>query len=100
MHAEDASNTISESDYGTHTLVVYEDLEKLREFYSYYVKKRVEERNEVIQLAPFYETEDSVRKSLSEGNISIDIEKWEKDEKSLIIVDSLKKYFGSDSLDI
>jgi hypothetical protein len=99
MHAEDASNTISESDYGTHTLVVYEDLEKLREFYSYYVKKRVEERNEVIQLAPFYETEDSVRKSLSEGNISIDIEKWEKDEKSLIIVDSLKKYFDSDSLE-
>lgn len=30
MHVEDASNTISESDYGTHTLVVYEDLETLR----------------------------------------------------------------------
>ena len=62
-----------------------------------YVKKRVEERNEVIQLAPFYETEDSVRKSLSEGEISIDIEKWEKEEKSLIIVDSLKKYSDNDS---
>ena len=99
MDIENAANTISESDYGTHTLVVYEDLEKLREFYSYYVKKRIEERNEVIQLAPFYETEDSVRKSLSEGHFSIDVEKWEKDKKSLIIVDSLKKYFGSDSLE-
>ena len=99
MDIENAANTISESDYGTHTLVVYEDLEKLREFYSYYVKKRIEERNEVIQLAPFYETEDSVRKSLSEGHFSIDVEKWEKDKKSLIIVDSLKKYFGNESLE-
>ncbi|TVP41832.1 hypothetical protein NARC_10238 [Candidatus Nitrosocosmicus arcticus] len=30
MHVEDATKIISESDYGTHTLVVYEDLEKLR----------------------------------------------------------------------
>ena len=99
MDIENAANTISESDYGTHTLVVYEDLEKLREFYSYYVKKRIEERNEVIQLAPFYETEDSVRKSLSEGHFSIDVEKWEKDKKSLIIVDSLKKYFGNETVE-
>jgi len=97
MQLENASDTISESDYGTHTLIVYPNLDILRKFYSYYVKKRVEERNEVIQLAPFYETEDSVRKSLSEGEISIDIEKWEKEEKSLIIVDSLKKYSDHDS---
>src|SRR5918993_1134378 len=99
MHVESASNTISESDYGTHTLLVYENLETLREFYSHYVKKRVEERNEVIQLVPFYETEDSVRKSLSEGQTSIDLEKWEKQEKSLIIVDSLKNFFGNVSLE-
>jgi hypothetical protein len=99
MHAANASNTISESDYGIHTLVIYEDLVILREFYSQYVKKGVEERNEVIQLAPFYETEDSVRKTLSEGPTPIDIEKWEKAEKSLIIVDSLKKYIGNVSPD-
>lgn len=97
MQLENASNIISESDYGTHTLIVYQNLNILREFYSYYVKKRIEEKNEVIQLAPFYETEDSVRKSLSEGEISIDIEKWEKEERSLIIVDSLKKYSDLDS---
>ena len=44
MHIANASNTISESDYGIHTLVVYEDLEKLREFYSHYVKKAIEEK--------------------------------------------------------
>ena len=99
MHTSNASNTISESDYGIHILVVYEDLVMLREFYSQYVKKGIEERNEVIQLAPFYETEDSVRRVLSEGNISIDVEKSEKVEKSLIIVDSLKKYTGNVSPD-
>ena len=98
-YVENASNIISESDYGSHTLVIYQDLETLREFYSYYVKKRIEERNEVIQVAPFYETEDSVRKSLSEGQISINVEKWEKHEKSLMIIDSLKKYFGTESLE-
>ena len=99
MNTANASNTISELDYGIHTLVVYEDLIILREFYSQYVKKGVEERNEVIQLAPFYETEDSVRRGLSEGHIPINIEKWEKAEKSLIIVDSLKKYIGNVSPD-
>jgi len=51
-------------------------------------------KNEDIRLAPFYETENSVRKALFERHIPIDIEKWEKAEESLIIVDSLKKYIG------
>lgn len=96
MNTANAVDTISESDYGIHTLVVYEDLAVLREFYSQYIKKGIEERNEVIQVAPFYETEDSVRKVLSEGQVSLDIEKWERAEKSLIIIDSLKKYMGND----
>jgi hypothetical protein len=99
MNAANASNIISESDYGIHTLVVYEDLVILREFYSQYVKKGIEERNEVIELSPFYETEDSVRRYLSEGHVPIDIEKWERAEKSLIIVDSSKKYIGNVSPD-
>ena len=36
---ENASNIISESDYGTHTLIVYQNLDLLREFYSHYEKK-------------------------------------------------------------
>ena len=95
MNTANAVNTISDLDYGIHALVVYEDLAVLREFYSQYIKKGIEERNEVIQVAPFYETEDSVRKVLSEGSISLNLEKWERAEKSLIIVDSLKKYIGN-----
>ena len=99
MHTANASNAISESDYGIHVLVVYDDLAILRKFYSQYIKKGIEERNEVIQIAPFYEPENSVRKTLSDGHLPIDIEKWEKSEKSLIIVDSLKKYAGNVSPD-
>ena len=99
MHVENASNTISELDYGIHTLVVYEDLVMLREFYSQYVKKGIEERNEIIQLAPFYETEDSVRKTLSEGPVSIDIEKWEKAEKIINNCRFVKEIQGNVSPD-
>ncbi len=79
-------------DYGIRYLVIYPDLTTLMEFYSYYIQKGIEEKNEVIQIAPFYETEDSVRYTLSEGHRAIkDIEKLE-DEKSPVIVDSLKNY--------
>ena len=64
MHTANASNAISESDYGIHTLVVYDDLAILRKFYSQYIKKGIEERNEVIQMAPFYEPENCVRTTL------------------------------------
>ncbi|WP_415311060.1 MEDS domain-containing protein [Candidatus Nitrosocosmicus sp. FF01] len=97
---EDAANVVSESDYGTHALIIYQDLQTLRDFYSHYVKKRIEEKNEIVHLASFYETVDSVRKTLSEGKASItDIEKREDKEKSLIIIDSLQKYAKYDSPD-
>jgi hypothetical protein len=68
----------------------------LREFYSYYIQKSIEEKKEVVQIAPFYETENSVKQTLSEGHIALkDIEKLES-EKSLIIVDSLKNYTKSE----
>jgi hypothetical protein len=44
MQLENASDTISESDYGTHTLIVYQNLETIREFYSYYVKKELRKK--------------------------------------------------------
>lgn len=93
MHLEDAAEIITESPEGMHALVIYSDTMTLREFWSFYIKKNLEEKNELVFLAPFYETVDSVRKSLAEGHMPIDLEKYEKDEKSLIIVDSLEKYF-------
>ncbi|WP_161486185.1 hypothetical protein [Candidatus Nitrosocosmicus hydrocola] len=50
-------------------------------------------------MAPFYETEDTVRKYLSKSQNLLNTDKGERNEKSLMIVDSLKKYFGNDSLE-
>ena len=68
----------------------------LKGFYSHYIQKSIEEKNEVVQIAPFYEIVYSVRHTLSEGHRAIkDMEKLES-EKSLIIVDSLKNYTKSE----
>ena len=62
-------------------------------FYSLYIHKQIAERNEIVQMASFYETGDSVRETLAKGHRSIDVEGLER-EKVLVIVDSLKKYFA------
>lgn len=90
---EDAVTTISNADYGAHCLVVYPDLATLREFYSFYIQRQIEKKNEVVQLASFYEHEDSVRHILSIGHTAIDVEKYEKNGW-LVIKDSLRKYFS------
>lgn len=97
MQVEKAANVITESLDRIHALVIYSDMMKLREFWSLYIKKCVEEKNEVVYIAPFYETVDTVRKLLSEGPVSIDIQKYETDKKSLIIVDSLEKYLDKNA---
>lgn len=93
INFEDAVNKLSETDYGIHCLIVYPDLTTLREFYKYYIKRQLDEKNEYILFAPFYETPDTVRQIFSSGYQVIDIDKYEKHIKSLAIVDSVKKYF-------
>ena len=92
LHVETAANTMLESPYGVHAVILYSDRATLREFWSLYTKKSIEERTELVCLAPFYETVDAVRNTLSEGQISMDVNKFEKEEKSLIIMDALEKY--------
>ena len=92
MHVEEATNTILKFPYGIHALIVYSDIVTLREFWSFYTKKSIDENNELVCLAPFYDTVDYVRRTLSEGHMSIDTQKYENEEKSLIIIDSLEKY--------
>jgi len=105
------------AEYGSHSILVYPDIETLRETYSRYAKSQLEDNNEIVLILPYYETADKVRKTLSEGvvnniaddddddtaaindtktNSIIDVRKYEK-EGSLMIVDSVKGYFGSDS---
>ena len=93
MAVEDAVNMLSSAEYGIHCLIVYPDLTTLREFYSHYIQKQVEVRNEAVKMASFYETLDSVRRTLSEVHSSMDVERLER-ESTLAIVDSLNEYFA------
>jgi hypothetical protein len=92
MAVEDAVNILSEAEYGVHCLMVYPDLITLRKFYSNYIQKQIEVRNEAVKMASFYETLDSVRKNLSKAPSSMDVERLEM-ERALAIVDSLDEYF-------
>ncbi|HKR72860.1 MAG TPA: hypothetical protein VJR94_01975 [Candidatus Nitrosocosmicus sp.] len=95
IKVENAVEEITNADYGVHYLIIYSDLVTLREFYSYYIQKQIEERNDLVQIASFYESQDSVRQTLCDGHRAIDVKTLEQ-EKSLMVVDSLKKYFADD----
>ena len=92
--AEEISNELRESEIGSHFLVQYPDLPTLREMYSHYIKSAVPGDNEIVVILPFYETTDNVRRVLSEDSACIDVRKYEKEQR-LLIMDSLKGYFGS-----
>jgi hypothetical protein len=98
IHVEEVADISARANYGIHCMVIYSDLTTLREFYSYYIKKRIEEYNDFVLFAPFYETTDSVRRTLSEGHMAIDVSKYEE-EGILVIIDSLKKYFSQQESD-
>ena len=101
-------DAIKESETGTHCLMVYPDIMTLRAIYSSFTKQQLEDQNEIVLILPNYETTDMVRLVLSGSNVygdditnnpvgysGIDVSKYEK-EGSLVIVDSLKGYFGSE----
>ena len=93
-HALEVSQELKKSAFGVHFLVIYPDLSTLREMYSYYVKSALsDDGNEIVLVLPFLETVDNVRRILSENSANIDVRKYEK-EQSLLIMDSLKSYFG------
>ena len=93
-HPLEVSQELKKSAYGAHFLVIYPNLSTLREMYSYYVKSALsDEGNEIVLVLPFLETVDNVRRILSENSTNIDVRKYEK-EQSLLIMDSLKSYFG------
>jgi len=70
---------------GHHYLVLYSDLQKMREMYSTYVKLQLENHpNSVIVIMPYYETTDKVREVLESKGL--DVRKLET-EGLLVIVD-------------
>ena len=77
-HVDDALEQINQAEYGAHYIIIYPDLDMLRELYSNYIHKQIEENNGIVLINPFYETTDSVRQVLSQGNPSLDISKHEE----------------------
>lgn len=63
---------IGESKYGLHWMLIYPNLQTFREFYTRYIQKQIDIKNEIILFNPFYETVRSVRQNLSIGNIQMD----------------------------
>jgi MEDS: MEthanogen/methylotroph, DcmR Sensory domain len=91
-HLSDALDHLNQSEYGVHYMIIYPNLSTLRELYSNYTHKQIQENNAIVLINPFYETIDSVRQVLSRANHGMDISNYEK-EKTLMIIDSLYEYF-------
>jgi MEDS: MEthanogen/methylotroph, DcmR Sensory domain len=96
-HVSDALHHMNQAEHGAHHMIIYPDLDILRELYSNYVHKQMEKNNEIILINPFYETTNSVRQVLSQDDHGIDISKYEK-EGSLMIADALEEYLGDQPL--
>ncbi|MDQ4073037.1 MAG: hypothetical protein M3162_01895 [Thermoproteota archaeon] len=94
LHLDEAANMILNEAYGIHYFIIYPDLATFRRFYSIYVQKQIKQQNkEITLIAPFYETTDSVRQTLSSCHPAIDISKYENQYKTLLIVDAYRHYF-------
>ena len=104
-NSNDVLKQLRQAEFGAHYIIVYPDMMTLRQIYSRYIKAQIEDHNEIILMLPYYETTEMVRSILSgesnnnnnnnNGGSIIDVRKYEK-EGSLVIIDSVKAYFGSD----
>ena len=86
---------MNEAKYGAHYIIIYPNLDTIRQLYASYINKQIQDNNEIVLVNPFYETTESTRQVLSQRP-DLDVFKHEK-EKSLIIIDSLAEYFGKPS---
>jgi hypothetical protein len=92
--AEEAKKKVlGEACFGDHSMLVYRDLDALREMYCAYCRAHLEPESEIVLIATQYETPDRVRQNLTD--YGIDVEKCEKGG-SLVIVDAVKGYQHGD----
>ena len=77
---------------GDHNILIYPDLETLREVCSHYCKTRLEEKNEIVVILVNRNLIQLVINYLCENGV--DVRKYRKN-RSLLIVDSVEKFFGS-----
>src|SRR5918998_5910949 len=92
VQTDEAIALLNIAEYGDHNMLVYPDLPTFRRIYGQFTKAQLDD-NGVVVLFPYYETTDSVRHVLSQ--LGIDVRKCEQN-RSLVIVDSVKAYLHSD----
>jgi hypothetical protein len=85
---------LMQAEYGEHDLLIYPHLAALKEVYSQYFKNGLESNMENILFLSTYQSVDSVRRTLRAADL--DVTGYEEDG-SLIIMDSVGGYFGSES---
>lgn len=81
-----------QSSFGEHNILIYPDRYALREVYSRACKTALE-NNEAVIILLHNETRDDILTFLRE--LDIDVYTYEKKERSLLIINSAKDYFGS-----
>ncbi|MGC1928558.1 MAG: MEDS domain-containing protein [Candidatus Nitrosopolaris sp.] len=79
--------------YGEHNLLIYPNLHALTEIYSQYFKIRLDANKEIILFLSTYQSVNCVRRNLR--GVDLDVAKCEEDG-SLVIIDSVRGYFGSE----
>jgi MEDS: MEthanogen/methylotroph, DcmR Sensory domain len=80
-------------EYGEHNLLIYPNLRVLTEIYSQYFKTRLDANKEIILFLSTYQSVNCVRRNLRD--VDLDVAKCEEDG-SLVIIDSVRGYFGSE----
>jgi hypothetical protein len=81
-----------QSNFGEHSILIYPDRYALREVYSQTCKMALE-NNEAVIILLHYETRNEILTFLRD--LDIDVYNYEKRERTLLIIDSAKEYFGS-----
>lgn len=83
-------SSLSETVPGSHSIVVYPDVDVLREIYQSYVKEQLDD-NHIVLLLPYYETIDSVKNSLMKVQLNVD---QHLRDHSLQIIDGNELFFN------
>jgi len=83
---------------GSHNILVYSDLQVLRQIYPVYIRSLLE-NNEIVLILTYYDHPSVMKKILGDGDqrkfTHDDIERYVQDG-SLVVVDSLMSYFDKD----
>jgi hypothetical protein len=72
---------------GYHSLIVYPNIETIREIYAEYIHHMIDEKNVAILFLPYYDTTDKVRQQLMTKGL--DAKKYERNN-SLVLIDFTK----------